>query len=371
MASYQCRTKADGKTTVTARIRVAGVEETRTFTNKTAAKRWAQRREAEIRDAPALAGTEARKHTLADAIDRYREHVLPGLAQGTQTKYSQHLEWWRAEYGKLTLDRFAAPQITEARDRLSKEPTRRNGQKTNQTRSPATVNRFLASLAAVLAKAHRDWHWVAVNPMTAVSKLREPTGRTRYLSDEPGPDGSSELSRLLDACRISESPDLYLAVLLAVTTGGRRNEIMSLTWDAVDLDRGTVTLSGEKTKSPRTVALAPEAAELLRQRRGIGKALVFPAPPDPKRPERQPTPVDLESAWKTALRRAGVGDFRFHDLRHSCASYMAMEGASSAEIAGVLGHRTLQMVGRYSHLSPAHVATASTKAAERVAGRRK
>jgi integrase len=371
LASYQSRTKADGKTTVTARIRVAGVEETRTFTTKTAAKRWAQRREAEIRDAPALAGTEARKHTLADAIDRYREHVLPGLAQGTQTKYSQHLEWWRAEYGKLPLDRFGAAQIAEAQDRLSTEKTRRNGQKTEQARSPATVNRYVASLAVVMAEAHRSWHWVTSNPALAVKKKTAPKGRARFLSDKPGPDGTSELSRLLDACRISESPDLYLAVLLAVTTGGRRNEIMSLTWDDIELEKGTVTLSGEKTKRPRTVALAPEAAELLRQRRGIGKALVFPAPPDPKRPDRPPTPVDLESAWQTALRRARISDFRWHDLRHTCASYMAMEGASLAEIANVLGHRTLQMVGRYSHLSEEHIAAASTKAAERLAGRRK
>jgi integrase len=171
----------------------------------------------------------------------------------------------------------------------------------------------------------------------------------------------------LGACRISEAPDLYLAVLMAITTGARRNEIMALTWGAIDLDAGTVTLSGEKTKTPRTVALAPEVATLLRARpRGIGAALVFPAPPDPKRPDRPPVPVDLQSAWETALRRAGIIDFRWHDLRHTAASCMAMQGASSAEIAGVLGHKTLQMVHRYSHLSPAHVAQASALISDRL-----
>ena len=364
MASFRVYTKADGTKTVTARIRVAGIEETRTFTTKTAAKQWAAWRESEIRNAPALAGNEARKHTLNDAIKRYRENVLDSLAKGTQPKYRQHLAWWSEHYGTMRLDAFGAPQIAEARDRLATDPSHRNGQHSEQRRSPATVNRFLASLGAVMARAHRDWHWIQQNPMAAVAKLREPKGRTRYLSDEPDSRGTTELERLLAACRSSESPDLYLAVMMAITTGGRRNEVLGLTWDAVDLDAGTVTLSGQKTKTPRTVALVPEVAELLRPRRGIGQALVFPSPADPSRP------ADMRSAWETALRRAGIEDFRWHDLRHTAASYMAMSGASLPEIAGVLGHKTLQMVGRYSHLSPAAVAEASRKIGERMKGRK-
>jgi integrase len=139
---------------------------------------------------------------------------------------------------------------------------------------------------------------------------------------------------------------------------------MSLTWGQLDLDAGVVTVSGEKTRTPRTVALAPDVVDLLRERpRGIGAALVFPSPNAPGKP------TDLRSAFATALRRAAIENFRWHDLRHSAASYMAMEGATSAEIAGVLGHRTLQMVGRYAHLSPQHVAQASTRIADRMRGR--
>jgi integrase len=363
MASFQVRTRANGKSTVTARIRRAGVEETRTFTTKTAAKDWARQREAEIRNAPALAGTEARRHTLADAITRYLENDLPGLAEGTQTKYRQHLEWWRANYGKRTLDTFGPPQISEARDRLGSEVTRRKGQQTGRRRSSSTVNRYLASLAAVLSKAHSDWHWTTVNHMGGVGKKIEPAGRDRWLSYTPDASGTSELDRLLEACRVSESLDLYLAVVLSIGTGGRRMEILGLTWADVDLPAKTVTLSGQKTKYKRTVVLSDEAVELLRQRQGIGRALVFPSPNDPSRP------VDLHSAWVTALRRAGIRDFRWHDMRHTCASYLVQGGASLAETAAVLGHRTLLMVSRYAHLSNEKLAAASTKAAARLAGR--
>jgi integrase len=211
----------------------------------------------------------------------------------------------------------------------------------------------------LLATAHREWHLIPANPMQGVRKLREPEGRTRYLSD-------AELRRLLDACRISESPFLYEYVLAALTTGGRAQEVLGLTWADVDLERGTATFRHTKNKDVRTVALAPDVIELLRARRGIGKGLVFPAPPDPKRPDRPPVPIDLRSAWETALRRAGIADFRIHDLRHTAASYLAMEGASLAEIAAVLGHRTLQMVGRYSHLSEEHTARASSRIADRI-----
>ena len=95
------------------------------------------------------------------------------------------------------------------------------------------------------------------------------------------------------------------------------------------------------------------ALELLRERskvRRIDTELVFPGRIDPSKP------VDLRSPFETALKRAGIEDFRWHDLRHSAASYLAMNGASLAEIAEVLGHKTLAMVKRYTHLSEAHTA---------------
>lgn len=213
----------------------------------------------------------------------------------------------------------------------------------------------MAVLSHVLTMATKEWQWIAHNPFDNIRSVRVDNARDRYLSDD-------ELQRLIGACKISESADLHLAALLTLTTGARRNEVMGLTWRAVDLASATVTFRHTKNKTHRAVGLVPALVDMLRKRRGIGAALLFPSPNEPTRP------VDLTSAWHTARKRAGIEDFRFHDLRHTAASYLAMEGASAPEIAAVLGHKTLAMVKRYAHLSPQHTARMATKIGNRVMG---
>lgn len=338
----------------TAQIRVGSHSEAKTFSTKTAAKDWAKKREIELKEKPHLAASEAHRHTLAAAIDRYLADYLPKKSASMVDHQTRQLAWWKVEHGDLPLSLVQAPLLVEARDRLARSPKQRG----EGTLSPASVNRHLAAISTVLGLAYKEWHWISTNPMEAVKKLKENNERTRYLDDA---GENNELVRLLEACRISESPYLYEYVLLVLTTGGRRNEVLGLTWDRVDLKAGTVTFDRTKNKSIRRVAIGAEIVELLRTRQGIGKALVFPSPNDPSQP------VDIRSAWETALRRAGIQDFRIHDLRHTAASYLAMEGASSVELAGVLGHKTLSMVKRYSHLSPEHVAEVSTRIGARVA----
>jgi integrase len=138
----------------------------------------------------------------------------------------------------------------------------------------------------------------------------------------------------------------------------------------VDLARGAIRLEHTKNRERRALPLAGPALELMKARRAAhakagAEALVFPAAPPPPRPgsraPKGPKPVDLRYAWRRALAAAGVSDFRFHDLRHSAASYLAMNGASLAEIAAVLGHKTLAMVKRYAHLSDPHTADVVTR----------
>ena len=129
------------------------------------------------------------------------------------------------------------------------------------------------------------------------------------------------------------------------------NEIMSLKWPDVDLNRKAITLHDTKNKERRVLPLAGHALELIKEHnrvRRIDSDLVFPSPHNPKEPYK------IRAAWNAAIERAAVENFRFHDLRHSAASYLAMNGASLAEIAEVLGHKTLSMVKRYAHLSEAH-----------------
>ncbi|HTJ55375.1 MAG TPA: site-specific integrase [Nitrosospira sp.] len=186
--------------------------------------------------------------------------------------------------------------------------------------------------------------------MRKVTKPRESRGRVRFLSDD-------ERHRLLKACKESSNPFLYPMVVLALSTGMRHGEIMGLTWDDVDLNRGRATLHETKNGERHAVAITGHALELLKELgkvRRIDSNLLFPAREN--RPQKPQKPIDLRTPWEAVLKKADVRDFRFHDLRRSAASYLAMNGASLAEIAEVLGHKTLQMVKRYAHLSEGHTA---------------
>jgi integrase len=136
----------------------------------------------------------------------------------------------------------------------------------------------------------------------------------------------------------------------------RRGEITNLTWRHVDLPKYMIRLLPDDTKTGQARAVplsgpALSALQKLHRKHGRDTLHVFPAPGTSGEDSRL---IDIQSAWKMALERAGLEDFRFHDLRHTAASYLAMNEATSAEIAEVLGHKTLQMVQRYAHLTEAH-----------------
>jgi integrase len=156
--------------------------------------------------------------------------------------------------------------------------------------------------------------------------------------------------------------------VLALSTGARAQEILGLRWGQIDFARKVALLDNPeeiKNSERRALPLAGHALELLKERakvRRIDSDLVFPGRINPHKP------LDLRSPFETALRRAGIKDFRWHDLRHSAASYLAMNGASLAEIAEVLGHKTLSMVARYSHLSEAHTAGVVERMNRRIFG---
>ncbi len=134
------------------------------------------------------------------------------------------------------------------------------------------------------------------------------------------------------ACKASTSADLHPAVILALTTGARQAEIMGATWAQVDLHRRVLILETTKNGERRALPLAAPAIAVLQARvRRIDTDLIFPG----KNPQQ---PINLRKPWETALQRAGIKDFHWHDLRHTAASYLAMSGASLAEIAEILGH---------------------------------
>ena len=354
MASVRKRTNKDGSTSYRVDIRLKGFPPQRaTFVRLTDARKWGQHTEAAIRENRYFKSAESRKHTFGELVDRYIKDALPKKSTDFEKSQKAKMKWWKEQLGHHVLADVTPSLITECRDRLLAETTKRG-----ITRSPATVNRYLAALSDAFSVAVKEWEWLEDSPMRKVKKPKEPRGRVRFLSED------SERPRLLKACEESTNPYLYPVVVLALSTGMRQGEIMGLTWEDVDLHQGRATLHETKNGERRVVPLSGKALELLKAHakvRRLDTVLLFPG----KNPQK---PIDLRAPWEAALKKAGIDDFRFHDLRHSAASYLAMNGASMAEIAEVLGHKTLQMVKRYSHLSEAHTAGVVARMNERIFG---
>jgi integrase len=226
--------------------------------------------------------------------------------------------------------------IVECRDRLA------SGGGTRQ-RANSTVNHYLSTFSHALTVAVAEWGWLNGSPMRTVKQLRWPRGRVRFLTEE-------ERQRLLTACKESRTSYLYPLVVLALSTGARQMELLTLTWSQVDFEQQVLRLLDTKNGAPRVLPLTGRALELLHahfRARRADTVLVFPG-------KSGRTPVHMRTAWENTVRRAGLADFHFHDLRHTFASYLAMQGASLREMADALGHKTLAMVMRYSHLTEPH-----------------
>lgn len=141
------------------------------------------------------------------------------------------------------------------------------------------------------------------NPILKISKPKISNERTRFLSDE-------ERTSLIQACQESESKGIYPIVILALSTGMQRGEILNLKWSDVDLDRGAILLQTTKNGERRFIPLVGIALDLLKSRHTNQSAnsLVFPAPHCPSKP------IDICSAWETVLEKSSIFNFRFHDL---------------------------------------------------------
>ncbi len=356
MAVIEKRETADGKTHFRVKIRLKGhPAQTSTHQTRRDAKRWAQQTEAAIREGRHFKTTEAKKHTAGEMLDRYIRDVLPQKSRDHRNQLLQ-LNWWKEQIGSYLLADITPAMIVEQRDALARGVTFKGTQ-----RSPSTVVRYLAALSHVFTTAVREWGWIEDSPMRKVSKPKEPRGRVRFLDEQ-------ELDRLLLACKESTNPWLYPAVMVAVSTGMRKGELMNLTWADVDFTRKRIILHETKNGERRAVPIAGQAFDLLvemEKRRRVDTNLLFPKLISPgngttfqkhdlEQVQKVQKPVELRGAWKAALQKAEIENFRFHDLRHCAASYLAMSGASLTEIAEILGHKTLEMVKRYAHLTETH-----------------
>ncbi|MDA9982674.1 site-specific integrase [Gammaproteobacteria bacterium] len=354
MASIRKLINKDGTTSHRVEVRLKGFPPQRaTFKRLTDARKWAQHTESAIREGRYFKTAEAKKHTFSELAVRFINEVLPKKSPHAASTQKAQILWWKEQLGDYVLADVTPARITEGRDKLLTGTTKRGYQ-----RSPSTVVRYMAALSHAFTIAVNEWGWLEDSPMRKVKKPTEPRGRVRFLSDD-------ERERLLQACEKSDSPYLYPVFVLAISTGMRQGEIMGLTWDAVDLHQGRITLHHTKNGEIRVVPLVGKALELLKDHakvKRIDTPLLFPGRAKPNKP------IDLRSPWRAALKAAGIEDFRFHDTRHSTASYLVMNGASLAEVSEVLGHKSLEMVKRYAHLSEAHTASVMTRLNEKLFG---
>lgn len=321
----------------------------KTFTRAGLAKAWAKRIEADDELVKAL-GTEAARLTLRQVVDGDPPRRSP-MQSPEHTRWL--LDWWLARLGDkpiaditpddvgLALNEYANGTV-KVHIRGKEEP-----KETKAKRAPATVNRMRSRLAAIYRHARQEWRLTIESPTKSVPKRKEDNARKVFLTEEQARD-------LLAACKASDWSMLYALVLLGITTGARRGTLEALRWSDLDFEKRTAKVARTKNDDPIILTLPPDVAEELKRRRKLGDGLVFARPANPYRV------FHMRKAWHIALRAAGLTPhvkgmgptegFRFHDLRHSAASFLAARGASLLAIGEVLGHRSAATTKRYSHL---------------------
>jgi len=281
---------------------------------------WEERLEKELQKKKSGATADS----IQELIDNYIDEKDPDITVQGQLKY------WRKELPNMKAKEVEPYNIVLVQDLLKKRV------------GPASVNRYRSAISAVFTYCVKEKFILDHNPVKIVPKLKEPRGRTRFLSFK-------ERKQLEAECRKSSNPDLYLVVMLALSTGGREGEIWGLKWNDVDLKNGSVIFRDTKNGDTRRISFdGPALTEFRNKIRRIDTELVFPGKWDKNKPR------SFRKPFEQAVQAAGLEDFTFHDLRHTFASYMAMDGATLREIADALGHRTLNMVMRYSHLTEEH-----------------
>jgi integrase len=251
-------------------------------------------------------------------------------------------EWWTAKFKTHKvkfLDEINADVVRLIRDEEIGRPRQRNGKPI----APATVNRKIALLRAVVNAAAREYQWLDQAPLFRC--LPERNERVRFLSP-------AEVQRLLS---VLEEPYRSMA-MLAVATGLRLGNIKDLTWEQVDFGRRQMTFPGVVMKNGMALTIPINDTALQALRPWVGKDVgrVF------VKPDGKPVREVPSKMWKRVLEKAGIDNFKWHDLRHTWASLMRQSGEGLDKIQELGAWQDARMVRRYAHLSVDHLAKASS-----------
>lgn len=265
---------------------------------------------------------------FSEVIDEYKKYAESNKRKTTYYTDKYTCDIVSAAFGTKRLSQITVKDIQLYKDKLS------------VTKSKATVNRYLALIKGIYTKA-TEWGYAKDNPVKKVKLNKLNNARIRYLNE-------AEYKALMIHCDKSIRP----FVKLAIHTGLRKSELYSLTWNAVNMERGSIHIRDSKNGEGRHIPINKSAREVLEElykvRRIDSQDIFFDL-------------VNFRRLWDSAMTKASLENFHFHDCRHTFASYAVMSGMDLRTLQEILGHKTMLMTLRYSHLSPGHKMDAMQK----------
>ena len=293
--------------------------QTKTFTKEADARRWATIIESEMERGVFVSRTEAEATLVKDVLQRFATEILP--TKRSEQSDKSRIKTLTEAFGDYRLASLNSTQIARFRDQRLKVV------------GPQSVIHEINLLNRVLKTATMDWGIALPGglPTTQVRKPTKPRGRDRRVTEE-------EITKILET---TGSDELRTIVTLAVETGMRRSELASLNWEEFDLKKQTAHLPKTKTDVPRTVPLSKAAIKALKNFGAKKEGRVFTLKAE-----------SMSQAFERACEkhRANIVGVRFHDLRHEATSRLFEKGLNVMEVAAITGHKTLEMLKRYTHL---------------------
>ncbi len=267
----------------------------------------------------------------------YLEHCRTNKKRSV-SRDENSIKFLKAGFGGMLLSKITPWHIEEYKKKriegeIKLPPEPGSKKRKDWKVKPATINRELACLKHMFSLAIK-WKMADENPVKEVQLFQEPQIEMRILTRE-------EIERLVSCA----SPSLKPILIVALNTGMRKGEILHLRWSDIDFDNKFLFLKQTKSNRPRKIPMSGLITDTLQAVRRSCE-FVF-ANPKTKRPLS-----DLQGCFKAACRKAGISDLRFHDLRHTAATYMVIGGIDLVTVKEILGHATIQMTMRYAHPTP-------------------
>lgn len=308
---------------------------TKTFRIKRDATDWARTTEDEIIRGVYIVKSHSEKTTIAKALDRYLKEITPTKKPSSQKPEIRRERIVRKHLGKYSLASLSAANLAQYRDKRLSEGM-----------SATSVRLELALISHLYTIAIKEWGMgLVVNPVSNIRKPKPAKGRNRRLV-------GNEEERLLNVCESHSNPMLAWIVKMAIYTAMRHSEIVNLTREQINLTRRTIFLADTKNGESRTVPLTNKALIVIQEAmnnsiKPIDTKYIFFGEPG-RNGKRKP--YDTKSAWYDSTQKAEIDGLRFHDLRHEATSRFVEAGLSDLEVASITGHKSMQMLKRYTHL---------------------